>query len=72
MKTLDQRWKRIRDLRNRVFHHERILHWNDLDQQHAEILEAIYWISRNWLNWQKHSTAILKPVKLDWNHGSTN
>tara|TARA_B110001469_G_C9599443_1_gene297784 strand:- start:122 stop:790 length:669 start_codon:yes stop_codon:yes gene_type:complete len=45
MKTLDQRWKRIRDLRNRVFHHERILHWNDLDQQHAEILEAIHWIS---------------------------
>jgi hypothetical protein len=45
LKTLDQRWKRIRDLRNRVFHHERILHWADLDKQHSEILEAIHWIS---------------------------
>lgn len=45
LKTLDQRWKRIRDLRNRVFHHERILHWKDLDQQHAELIEAIDWIS---------------------------
>jgi hypothetical protein len=45
LKTLDQRWKRIRDLRNRVFHHERILHWTNLDEQHAEIIEAIHWIS---------------------------
>lgn len=45
LKTLDQRWKRIRDLRNRVFHHERILHWADLDKQHTDILEAIEWMS---------------------------
>jgi len=39
------RWKKIRDLRNRVFHHERILHWKDLDRQHYAILEVIGWIS---------------------------
>lgn len=42
---LSARWKRIRDLRNRVFHHERILHWTDLDAQHAAILETIGWMS---------------------------
>lgn len=42
---LDARWKKIRDLRNRVFHHERIIHWKDLDEQHARILEIISWIS---------------------------
>ena len=34
---------RIRDLRNRVFHHERIIHWTDLDAQHAGLLEVIQW-----------------------------
>jgi hypothetical protein len=42
---LDRRWKEIRDLRNRVFHHERILHWRDLDARHHAILEIISWIS---------------------------
>ncbi len=42
---LDRRWQRIRDLRNRVFHHERIIHWTDLDAQHAAILEVIGWIN---------------------------
>ncbi len=45
MKKLDARWKRIRDLRNRVFHHERIIHWSDLDAQHAAILDIIGWTS---------------------------
>jgi hypothetical protein len=35
----------IRSLRNRVFHHERIVHWKDLDAQHALILQVIGWIS---------------------------
>lgn len=42
---LDKRWLEIRDLRNRVFHHERILHWKDLDAQHQAILEIIAWMS---------------------------
>lgn len=44
MVKLDARWRRIRDLRNRVFHHERIIHWKDLDTQHADILRLIGWI----------------------------
>lgn len=42
---LDRRWQDIRDLRNRVFHHERILHWRDLDRRHQAILEIIAWMS---------------------------
>lgn len=40
-----KRWKNIRTLRNRIFHHERILHWTDLPDQHRHLLEAIGWIS---------------------------
>jgi hypothetical protein len=43
--NLDTRWQKIRKLRNRVFHHERLIHWRDLDQQHAALLTSIKWIS---------------------------
>jgi hypothetical protein len=43
--NLDKRWLEIRDLRNRVFHHERILHWKDLDDRHQATLEIIAWMS---------------------------
>jgi hypothetical protein len=42
---LDTRWERLRDLRNRVFHHERVVHYIDLDGQHADLLRMIGWIS---------------------------
>lgn len=45
MRKIDYRWTRIRELRNRVFHHERIIHWNDLDLQFETLLESINWIS---------------------------
>lgn len=45
MRQLDSRWNRIRNLRNRVFHHERIIHWKDLSAQHAVLLETLGWIS---------------------------
>lgn len=35
---------KIRRLRNRVFHHERIIHWQDLPQQHQLILDFLGWI----------------------------
>jgi hypothetical protein len=35
----------VRALRNRVFHHERIVHWQDLDAQHDLILQIIGWIN---------------------------
>lgn len=44
-RRLGVRWTRIRDLRNRVFHHERIIHWTDLDSQHAAILEVVAWLT---------------------------
>lgn len=37
--------ERIRNLRNRVFHHERLLHWRDLDEQHALLLQLIGWLN---------------------------
>lgn len=43
-KTLSRRFHKIRDLRNRIFHHEPIWYWQDLNQQHQDVLEAIYWI----------------------------
>lgn len=47
--VLSQRFNQIRELRNRVFHHERIWDWRwnglDLVQQHRDIIEAIGWIS---------------------------
>ncbi len=35
----------IRQLRNSVFHHERIVHWQDLNDQHQLILDIINWVS---------------------------
>lgn len=42
---LSQRFNKIRFLRNRVFHHEPIWYWQDLAQQHQDMLEALGWIS---------------------------
>ena len=41
------RWTEIRRLRNRVFHHERIIHWSDIESKHNELVETIGWISRD-------------------------
>ena len=43
-KKIKQRLEKIRQLRNRVFHHERIIHWKDLSRQHEDILETVGWI----------------------------
>lgn len=37
--------EKVRILRNRVFHHERIVHWKDLDAQHRLLLQVIAWVS---------------------------
>jgi hypothetical protein len=44
-KKIKSRLEGIRILRNRVFHHERIIHWTDLENQHGRIIETIGWIS---------------------------
>jgi hypothetical protein len=41
---ISKRFHAIRQLRNRVFHHEPIWHWQNILQQHQEIIEAITWI----------------------------
>ena len=43
------RVQRIRNLRNRVFHHEPIWHWNDLESHHSNILEVIGWLNPDML-----------------------
>lgn len=43
--NISRRLSPIRDLRNRVFHHEPIWYWQNLEERHFEILEAIGWIN---------------------------
>ena len=45
IKYLQIRFDKVRVLRNRVSHHERIIHWKDLNTQHAELLESIKWLN---------------------------
>lgn len=42
---LSAQWQKVRNLRNRVFHHERILHWRDLQDQHNNLLQLIEWMN---------------------------
>lgn len=42
---LSAQWQKVRDLRNRVFHHERILHWRDLQDQHNNLIQLIEWMN---------------------------
>ncbi len=44
-RKLKQGFDTIRDLRNEVFHHARIIHWTDLPEQHTDLVEMIGWIS---------------------------
>ena len=43
-KFIHSRFKAIRDLRNRIFHHQRIYHFPNLKSQHQSLLEAIGWL----------------------------
>lgn len=44
-KQVSDRFTAIKDLRNRVFHHEPIWYRPSLGQEHADTLEAVEWIS---------------------------
>ncbi len=44
-KNISKRLNQIRQLRNRIFHHEPIWRYPTLGQMHTDILEAISWIS---------------------------
>jgi hypothetical protein len=42
---------RIRELRNRIAHHEPIVHWGDLPKLHAKIMELTGWLSPPAAEW---------------------
>lgn len=44
-KRLSPMINRIRYLRNRVFHHKPVWHWQDLAQHHAQTLDLLGWLS---------------------------
>ena len=52
---VSRRLNPIRNLRNRVFHHEPIWHWNDLESHHLNVLDVIAWINPDML-------SLVKPV----------
>lgn len=41
---LSRHFNKIRKLRNRIFHHEPIWYWQDLQEQHEGVRQAIGWI----------------------------
>jgi hypothetical protein len=42
---LQSRLEKARRVRNRVFHHEPIAHWNNLASQYADLVELLGWFS---------------------------
>jgi hypothetical protein len=42
--NLSRRFNQIRLLRNRIFHHEPVWYWQNLEQQHLDILDALGWL----------------------------
>lgn len=42
---LSRRLNRVRFLRNRVFHHEPIWYWKDLERQQRELVKVVFWIN---------------------------
>ncbi len=47
-KFLRSELNRMRNLRNRIFHHEPVWHWSDLEDQHDQALNLIEWICPAW------------------------
>ena len=60
-----KRVNRIRELRNRVSHHERITHWA-LDQFHHDLIEAIGWISPPLQHLAKATDRFPTTFNLGW------
>ena len=45
IKSLQKIFEKMRLLRNRVSHYERLIHWKDLKDQHLQLLECIQWLN---------------------------
>ena len=46
IKSIQKILEKMRLLRNRVSHYERLIHWKDLQEQHDQLLECICWLSK--------------------------
>lgn len=44
-KVLSSAVNRLRQLRNRVFHHEPVWHWKDLSKRHTDAIELLRWFN---------------------------
>ncbi len=78
IKSLQNIFDKIRILRNRVSHYERIIHWKDLLSQHEQLIECIKWLDEESFNlvaeidmFEYIYSASVKPfivlVKKKWN-----
>ena len=45
MKSIQKVLEKMRLLRNRVSHYERLIHWKDLHAQHDQLLKCIRWLN---------------------------
>ncbi|WP_053228475.1 Abi family protein [Spirochaeta cellobiosiphila] len=54
---------KIRALRNRVFHYERIIHWEDLEDQHRLIHDTIGYINPELLYLSEYGDSFIKTRK---------
>ncbi|GAB0151615.1 hypothetical protein [Marinobacterium sp. BA1] len=54
-KEISRAVNRLRQLRNRVFHHEPIWHWRDLPQRHTDAGELLTWLNPEIATLLQHS-----------------
>lgn len=59
---LYQRCDQVRDFRNRIFHHEPILH-RDITREYSQILELIRWLAREKADWIKTYSRVMAVLR---------
>jgi hypothetical protein len=72
--ALNRRWSAVRDLRNRVFHHERIIHRGHLQTTHADIVSLLSWMSPTlpmMLSWLDRFPEVLRSGIGPWDRRAT-
>lgn len=60
-------FEKLRTLRNRVSHYERLIHWTDLIQQHNQLLECIKYLNQNAYDMIKEIDTFEKTINLGIN-----
>lgn len=60
--ALYKRCDTVREFRNRVFHHEPILHLN-ITQEYSQIIELITWLSRDKAKWIKQYSRVMAVAR---------